>query len=151
MMSIVNILVGLGLVGLAVTVRVQKQIMKIQQQAFEGLEEIIVNQQATINEKERMIQLQKDIIDEASNGICELICFEAGYADEGETLGSLIDRELSSVWTKMIITYDSTTVEEYDIKLMNHLREQKELMEEYDTIAKPKRQCKVVSLDEHRR
>ena len=107
--------------------------------------------QDIIIKKERMIQLQKDIIDEASNGICELICFEAGYADEDETLGSLIDRELYSVWTKMIMTYDSTTVEEYDIKLMNHLREQKELMEEYDTISEPKRQCKVVSLDEHRR
>lgn len=138
MMSIVNILVGLGFVGAIASL-------------ISYNEETIGELQATINEKERMIQLQKDIIDEASNGICELICYEAGYADENETLGDVIDRELSSVWTKMIMTYDITTVEEYDIKLMNHLREQKELMEEYNTIAKPKRQCKVVSLDEHRR
>lgn len=141
MMSIVNILVGLGFAG---TIALLASLISYTKETIGEL-------QATINEKERMIQLQQDIISEASHGICELMCFEAGYADEGETLGDVIDRELDSVWTKMLMTYDITTVEEYDIKLMNHLREQKELMEEYDTIAKPKRQCKVVSLDEHRR
>ena len=141
MMNIVNILVGLGFVG---TIALLASLISYTKETIGEL-------QATINEKERMIQLQKDIIEEASHGICELMCYEAGYVDEGETLGDVIDRGLSSVWTKMLMTYDSTTVEEYDINLMNHLREQKELMEEYNTIAKPKRQCKVVSLDEHRR
>lgn len=63
MMNIVNVLVGLVVVGLAVTVRVQKQIMKIQQQAFEGLEEIIVNQQATIDELQEDISRKDQIID----------------------------------------------------------------------------------------
>ena len=128
MITIVNVLVGLGFVG---TIALLASLISYTKETIGEL-------QATINEKERMIQLQKDIIDEASNGICELICYEAGYADEDETLGDVIDRELSSVWTKMVMTYDITTVEEYDIKLMNHLRKQKELMEEYNTIAKPK-------------
>ena len=138
MMNIV--LTGLVLV-LAVTVAIMRKKDKMKDKVYKAL----------LIEKEQMIQLQKDIIDEASDGICEVICANAGYLDKGETLSDVIDKELNSVWTKMLIIYDSSTVEEYATNYMNHLREQKELMEEYNTIAKPKRQCKVVSLDEHRR
>lgn len=142
MMNIVNVLVGLGFVG---TIALLASLISYTKETIGEL-------QATINEQGRMIQLQKDIIDEASDGICEVICANAVYLDEGETLSDVIDKELNSVWTKMLIIYDSSTVEEYATNYMNHLREQKELMEEYNTIAEPKRQySKVVSLDDYRR
>ena len=90
---------------------------------------------AELKEAKEMIALQREIIDEASNSICELVCYEAGYHDEDETLETLINNHFEMLWTKTIGMCDADTVEEYKTNVANILEEKAKVMAGYyDTV-----------------
>ena len=110
---------------------------------------------AKLKEAKEMIELQREIIDEASHSICELVCFEAGYHEEGETLETLVNNHFEMLWTKTIEMCGATTVEEYKTNVTVRLEEKAKAMADYyDTvIAKEleEQYDNVVSLHEYRR
>jgi hypothetical protein len=82
-----------------------------------------------------MIELQREIIDETSNSICELVCYEAGYHDEDETLETLVNNHFEMLWTKTLVICDSDTVEEYKTNVAIRLEEKAKAMADYyDTV-----------------
>jgi hypothetical protein len=90
---------------------------------------------AELKEAKEMIALQREIIEEASNSICELVCYEAGYCDEDETLETLINNHFDMLWTKTIGMLDSDTVEEYKTNVAIRLEEKAKVMADYyDTV-----------------
>ena len=124
------ICVGLvGLLGIAVYV--------LDKVADKGAKAIVANEKlrAELKEAKEMIELQREIIDEASNSICELHCYNAGYHDEDETLETLVNNHFEMLWTKTIGMCDSDTVEEYKTKVANILEEKAKVMAGYyDTV-----------------
>ena len=90
---------------------------------------------AKLKEAKAMIALQREIIDETSNSICELVCYEAGYHDEDETLETLVNNHFEMLWTKTIVMCDSDTVEEYKTNVAIRLEEKAKAMADYyDTV-----------------
>jgi hypothetical protein len=86
---------------------------------------------AELKEAKEMIELQREIIDETSNSICELVCYEAGYHDEDETLETLVNNHFEMLWTKTIVMRDSDTVEEYKTNVAIRLEEKAKAMADY--------------------
>lgn len=128
MMNIVC--VGLvGLLGIAVYV--------LDKVADKGAKAIVANEKlrAELKEAKEMIELQREIIDEANNSIFELVCYEAGYHDEDETLETLVNNHFEMLWTKTLVMCDSDTVEEYKTNVAIRLEEKAKAMADYyDTV-----------------
>ena len=90
---------------------------------------------AKLKEAKAMITLQREIIDETSNSICELVCYEAGYHDEDETLETLVNNHFEMLWTKTLVMCDSDTVEDYKTNVAIRLEEKAKAMADYyDTV-----------------
>lgn len=131
------ICVGLvGLLGIAVYVLDKvadkgAKAIEIAEKALDQRDEL----RTKLKEAKEMIALQREIIDEASNSICELHCYNAGYHDEDETLETLVNNHFEMLWTKTIGMCDADTVEEYKTNVANILEEQAKVMAGYyDTV-----------------
>jgi hypothetical protein len=129
-------MICVGLVGLCAVLWIKAErkashLYDMCQKALDQRDEL----RAELKEAKEMIELQREIIEEASNSICELVCYEAGYCDEDETLETLINNHFDMLWTKTIGMLDSDTVEEYKTNVAIRLEEKAKVMAGYyDTV-----------------
>lgn len=129
-------MICVGLVGLCAVLwikaeRKASRLYDMCEKALDQRDEL----RAKLKEAKEMIALQREIIEEASNSICELHCYNAGYHDEDETLETLVNNHFEMLWTKTIGMCDSDTVEEYKTNVAIRLEEKAKAMADYyDTV-----------------
>lgn len=125
-------IVCVGLVGLlGIAVYVLDKVADMCEKALDQRDEL----RAKLKEANEMIELQREIIDEASNSIFELVCYKAGYHDEDETLETLVNNHFEMLWTKTLVMCDSDTVEDYKTNVAIKLEEKAKAMADYyDTV-----------------